>query len=372
MTYPAYPLDKLPYPVRDSFSQQYGAGFKPVQMDDAHNRIRRRYAMQPVNYTLTWHFTFEQFEWFEGFLRYDCAQASGYFTLPLNAASTPLTLRFVAYPDSAFDENLGWVVTATVEQIRNAPSGAALVGLPTFPTTLPIPEKVNYSIKRADTVSRSSITEGLASERARFKDEVAVVQMQWTLSSTEYTIFDNFVHDTLLGGLAPFVGPFANGSGQQNVRLNMIDVPKVVSNMSGFDVTCIFEVRDIPTISELKYRGWDKNTFTESYTFGEQVTFKVIPGAKQDSITFTEQISFRITKLIQDTFTYSESVSFQSNQNRSTSENLSYTETLSFYHTRAPYTDTLGYTAGGFITVDDYADDWVEFGYVGTDTTFTN
>lgn len=364
MTYPAYPLNECPYPVRDNFSSQYGNSFARTEMDDSHNRMRRKFAMLPVSYSLSWHMTFDQFKWFEAFLRYDCAQASGYFTMPLNPVGDPLTLRFTGYPDAAYDTSLGaWVVSGSVEWIRAAPTGLPTGSLPIFPPSLPDPEQTNYSIKRAGTVSRSNITDGLASERARFKDEVALTQLEWDLDADEYAILDDFIHNKLFGGLAPFTGPFANGLGLNQVRINFIDTPKVTPNLSGYTVTGTIEVRDMPIISEFVYRGYGNINLADTIIWNA-VAFAEIGTQARESFGYQDSIKFKIGKPASDSISYSDAISLQVNAVRLLNENVTYNDSvISFKISKSPLTEFLVFNTNGQACFEDYASDYVQYGY---------
>lgn len=371
----AYPIDRLPYPVRDSFSQQYGNGFTVTQMDDYHRRPRRRFEMLPQNNSITWRFTWDEFNIWEGFLRYDCAQASGYFTMALFPAAPTYTYRLTAYPQSSFDEATNsFTVTGTVERIRVAPNVPAKTGvLPVWPTTLPLWEKSGYQINRDDTVSRSSISYGLASQLARFKEEVAVVAATLLLSKAELNIFDAYVHDTLIGGLAPFSGYFSNGTGTTLQRLNFIEAPKIESSGAAFKVTVSMEIRDIPVISELDYRGENQLTFSDTLTYSESIKFR-ISRTLTDSLTFSESINhFNITKAISDSLSYSESVSLVHTGYTGLTDGLGYSESVAFAITRAPIIDTVSFTASGGIIYNPYIQAaYIQMGYIGVTVPFTN
>lgn len=308
--------------------------------------------------------TFEQLKWFEAFLKYDCAQASGFFTIPLNPISQPTTLRFTAYPQLSFDTSKGvWVVTGSVEYVRAAPTGTAGASLPTFPPTLPFPEQENYTINRAGTVSRSNLEEGLASQRARFKDEVALVQMEWKLNADEYAVFDSFVHDTLLGGLAPFIGPFSNGLGPTNVRINFIAPPQVQSDGAAYTVTAQAEVRDIPTISEFVYRGYGTINIADSITWDAEV-FAEIGTSTRDQFSYQDNVTFSVGKYPNDSIGYTESVSFVLNMNRAPVENITFDDSvLSFRISKIVPTEYLVFTTQGKACFEDYATNYVQFGY---------
>lgn len=364
MTYPVYPLDKCPYPVRDSFSSQYGRPFARTEMDDSHGRVRRKFAMVPVNYSLTWHMSFEQFKWFEAFLKYDCAQASGFFTMPLNPVSAPIDMRFTSYPDSAFDQSLGaWVVSGTVEWVRQAPTGNLSSVLPTFPAVLPMPEQSNYSIKRAGTVARSTLTEGEASQRARFKDEVALVQYQWQLDADEFAVWDDFVHNALLGGLAPFKGPFANGMGLSTIKINFIDTPKVTSNGAAYTVTAQAEVRDIPTISEFVYRGYGNINLSDTIVWDAEL-FAELGTFARDQFAYQDSVSFKIGKPQSDSISYSDAIAVKINANRSLDENLMFNDSsITFNIKRSLPVEYLVFKTTGQACFEDYATDYVQYGY---------
>lgn len=359
-----YPIDKLPYPVRDSFSQQYGNGYTANQMDDNHRRMRRKFEMLPQNSSITWRFTWGQYNLWEAFLRYDCAQASGYFTIALYPAAPTYTYRLTGYPQSAFDENTNsWTVTGTVERIRVAPNAPAATGvLPQWPATLPVWEKSGYQINRDDTVSRSSITDGLANQISRFTEEVVVVAATLLLTESELAIFDAFVHDTLIGGLAPFSGYFANGTGTTLQRLNFIAAPKIESSGAAYKVTVSMEIRDIPVMSQLVYTGQNILTLSDTITYTATIAAKL--GIQpNESMAFNDSVSFKIGTNANDSFSYSEAIAIIINAVRPLAESLTLSESMAFNIGFNSLNDSIVYKTNGQACYEDYATDWVKFGY---------
>jgi hypothetical protein len=366
MTTPTYPLDKLPYPVRDNYTSQYGSAFKRAAMDDGHGRVRRRWDQQPIMPTLTWTFAeWSQLDLFEGFIKYDCAQASGWFIMPLFPGDTPKTMRMTTYPTITFDTSIGtWQATVQVEYIRLGPTGysATPTVLPQFPSSLPEPEKDNYQITRASTMVRSNLPDGEATERARFKEEVATFTVTWYLAPDEYAVFDSFVHNQLLGGLAPFTGYFSNGRGDNLVRVNFVDTPVVSEEGACYKVTASCETRDIPQMSEFDYLGLNKLALSDSFILAESIyTQEGVVGT--DLVTYVEKYQFALSRGLSDNYSLTESLKFKITANRNPVENITWNEQYTFSLTNGQ-SDYISWKTNGEACWNQYCtNDYVSFGY---------
>lgn len=356
---------KLPYPVRDGFASKYGQAFKAVQMDDTHNRMRRKWAMQPMEYSITWQFTWSQFEFFEAFIKYDCAQASGYFLMPLYPGAPLSTFRLESYPETAFSADKGcWTVTAKVEQIRAAPIGfdAKPATLPLWPESLGEPEKDGYSISRPDQVTRGNISSGIEAERVRFKDEIAIVKCKFIFTGAQYATFDDFVHNQLLGGLAPFKGHFANGKGSSLTRCQLTDIGVSQSGIN-YEISLTMELRDFPQMSEFDYRGYNFFALHDDITFSATVDPK-FGRVQQEQYGFTDSIKFKVGKKLVDNYGFVESGPFiVAKYKRTLTDSQTFIAALSF-NIQPQLSDTLRFSSLGQICKNQYIDpDYIQAGY---------
>lgn len=260
MVYPIYPINKCPYPVRDNFSQQYGEKFTASKMDSGRSRMRRKLSNQSMALTITFNMKEKELDWFEAWLRYDVAQAAGFFTIALNPDLAPGALRMTKYPVITADANVGFIVSCEVERVREGPTGSRITSLRQWPATLPPPEKNGYAIQRPDGLTRSSIAGGLPSERSRFDDAIGVVNFTWLFTQAEYNIFDDFVHNQLFGGLAPFKGWFWNGRGTTDQQIvQFTESPKTTAQDAIYKVTAVGQIRNIPVMSHAEYVGSNIN-----------------------------------------------------------------------------------------------------------------
>jgi hypothetical protein len=271
---------KLPYPVRDNASFKYGQPIMRTQMDDGHSRVRRRWDQQPANFNLQWNLSWDQLAWFEAFLKYDCALACGQFNIALSPGGTVCTLKFTSYPSISFVSGV-WQLVGTIESILNGPVGfgSAPLVLPTWPSTLPEPEQESYSITRPNAVTRSNITSGLATQRQRFSYDVGTIAMTFLLDANQKETYDNFIANELIGGLAPFQGYFANGTGTALRRMQFVDVPTVTTNGAAFVVTAQMDIADIPQVSEFIYRGLGQLSLSDSFVLDAEVYMRRSDGS---------------------------------------------------------------------------------------------
>lgn len=273
-----YPIDKLPYPIRDGYRAMFHDKLRKRQMDDGNTSTRRRFETQPQKQNLTWRMSWDQFALFEAFLSYDCAHGAESFLMPLSPSEAAIEMRFLKYPDSTFDPSCNsWNVTGEVQTFKyGVPTGIRLAycvpgyvkpgywneiepemmfGYPAFPSAIPYPEKSNYSIKRESEFATTNISEGYMRNRTRFQDSVATYQCRWILDASQKAVFDNFVYNVLYGGYAPFYAPFANGEGNTYVRSKFVELPSVGSMGAIFEATATLESANIPVMTETEYQG---------------------------------------------------------------------------------------------------------------------
>lgn len=277
MAYPDYPLDKCPYPVRDSYSGEYTDSFKPIKMDTGRTRNRRLRSAQPFVMRLQFHMTFSQLEYFEAWLKWRVAEAIGYFNIPLWPGADPTTVRLIAYPEISFDPGAEWVVDCSVERILPGPTVDRITQMNTFPAALPMPEKTNYTISRPDHITRSQIKGGLSADRNRDPDSAGIVQMKWFLTPDEKVIWDDFVRNKLLGGLAPFKGWFTNGRGAKPDQIiQFIEPPKETTNGADYEINVKAQTMLVPVMSYLEFIGTNNLNEAENIYFNENGSVDMI------------------------------------------------------------------------------------------------
>ncbi len=276
MATPNFPT-KLPLPIRDGFKGNLQRKPRVTKMDDGKTFIRRLYERQPNDYMLAWRFTWSQYELFEAFLKYDCWPNGGYFNMAVTAGAEPIELRMKKYPDARFNENANaWDVQVECEYYKGKPRGLVLSyakpgyvkpgywsesnaptlnGYPLYPPSLPEPERSGYSLIRPDAIARSNIDNAKAEERERFKDHAINVQLTYLFNANEYAIFDSFYHDSLYDGVAPFMGPVANGDGLQTLRCKFLEPVQVTPVGNGYRVTATVETARMAVMDEQTYRN---------------------------------------------------------------------------------------------------------------------
>jgi hypothetical protein len=238
-------------------------------MDTGRSRLRRQFSPQAVAQTITFNMTESQLDWFEAWVKYDCAEAAGFFTLALNPDVSPVTMRMTKYPEIKTDPNVGFIVSCAVEYIRSAPTGGPISFMRSFPTTLPPPEKSGYTISRPDALTRSNVGAGMPSQRSRFDDSIGVVTLTWLFTVAEYNIWSDFLHNQLLGGIAPFKGWFWNGRGTTNQQVFQFTESPVESAQDAiYKVTATAQIRNIPVMSMSDYIGNNMN-MADSVTLSE-------------------------------------------------------------------------------------------------------
>lgn len=368
MATPVFPLDRLPYPVRDNFAQSYATPFKKVQMDDGHSRTRRQWASQTLSNSLMWRLDWKKLGIFEGFLKYECGNGPIEFMLAFAPGQDAVKVRLTTYPTISFDAGQ-WVASAQFERVIDAPSGSLAGGLPSWPLALPMPEKGGYTIEQPNAITRGQLTGGKPQERARQFEQIGMVTMKWFLTADQYPIAVDFVHNTLLGGLSPFKGWFANGKGTQAVRMTFTEAPSFTKEGACFWMEGKVEIRDLPQISELEYTGKNQITIDEKITLVENLAFYIAPVAFTDSLSLGEQLAMSISITVADTMLLSEAIDLLLNENLGIAEGISIAEQLAIDYANAAgsIADSTSMSESGSYQVDDYADDYAEFDYVGTD-----
>jgi hypothetical protein len=214
--------------------------------------------------------TYKQLEYFEAWLKWRVAEAIGFFDISIAPDAATMTLRLTKYPDISYDPQIGWIVDCSVEQMRDAPTGPPIDAMNVFPVTLPMPEQANYSISRPTHITRSTVLNGIAAERNRDPDSVGIVTMKWILGADEYVIWDDFVHNKLFGGLAPFKGWFTNGRGAKPDQIiQFIESPRVTTNGALYEISVKAQTMLIPVMTYLEFIGSNNINEAEQIVFAD-------------------------------------------------------------------------------------------------------
>lgn len=244
-------------------------------MDDGHSRGRRVWQQQVNGLQLLWRFTWAEYAIWDAFLRYDVENGAIEFDMKLVEGGPFYTIRLSSPPTEAYQAATNtWDVTAPVESVIPAPTASAPAALPSWPASLPQPEKDSYSITRPNAFARGSIAEGYPGQRSRQREVIGVVSMLWLLDPDQYLQAKEFINNDLFGGMLPFEGWFANSVGpEQRVRMTFLDNPKFSPNGAWFTLTGTVEVRDMPVISKLEYTG-NKQQILDEVSTGDKVFVK--------------------------------------------------------------------------------------------------
>jgi len=66
-----------------------------------------------------------------------------------------------------------------------------------WPSTLPLPERMPYSISPDSSVVRTEMEGGFARQRRRFTQVPSTVKVQWQFEDSEFAIFEKFLDEDL-------------------------------------------------------------------------------------------------------------------------------------------------------------------------------
>ena len=367
-----YP-EKLPPPVRNNFSSKYERNFTILRMDDGGRRPIRRWANQPREFQLEFHFTWEQLALFEGWVEYELKSGQNYGIIPIQD-DEPVECQFIGDYNTVYEENGEWRVTVHVRSILPGPVvPTSFTVLPSWPTELPELEKADYSFIR-EGAARSTVKDGWQDARDRWKTKRADVRFKVLLDATQREVFEDFVDNTLVGGLAWFQLNLAAGKGVETVRAQFSEPPTISSNGAAFVVSGVLHTFALPLYTEAEYlsqRGFnleDRLVFTETIELIRGSSISLI-----DQLEFTETLNRQVHRRILDQLILNEQIETSAGYNRDVSDVLNITEVTeqSASFGRPVTSDTTNFSESGVIFSQDYVDmTYLAEDYVGISSTF--
>lgn len=367
-----YP-EKLPPPVRDNFSSKYERNFTILRMDDGGRRSIRRWSNQPREFQLTFKFTWEQLALFEGWVAYELKSGQNYGNIPIQD-DVPVECQFIEDYNTTYEENGEWQVTVRCRTILPGPIvPVSFEVLPAWPAALPELEKSNYSYVR-EGAARSTVKEGWQDARDRWKTQRADVQFKVLLDAAQRDVFEDFVDNTLVGGLAWFQLDLAAGKGVESVRAQFSEPPVVTAQGAAFVASGVVHTFALPRYTEAEYlshRGFnlaDRLVFTESLEFmlGRSVSIT-------EYVKFTESLNRQLHRKLTTSLEFTEELTTESVYNREVADALSISESVesSASFNRPATSDTASFSETGVLFIQDYVDmTYLAEDYVGVSTSF--
>lgn len=243
----------LPAPVRSGFAYRYGVAAKRLGMDDGGMRPVREWGAQPREFSLTFVYTWEEFASFEGWFAYDTKSGALNAIIPIKEGGSE-EVEFKSDPDYRYDTNKGsWTVSIKVQAIMAAPVVPPTPAeLPVWPTTLPEPEQGDYGYKNTGA-THTNVGQGAQRSRLRFQRRRSDVNVRFILTQEELPVFENFVHNDLVGSLGWFKMPIASSVGVSLVRVAFAEITTEPLG-SIYQITAAVETYDMPKLSEIQYR----------------------------------------------------------------------------------------------------------------------
>lgn len=354
-----YPSDALPLPVRDGYEETLQNPFTRFKRDDGKFRSVRRYTTQPKTVSLTWKLNWDQLKFFEGFIEYDLNGGNEEFELQFGPNEPVRIVQFVGGPPpgASFEARSNhWKVTAKVQFMLPAPTRRPLSYYPTFPASLPEPEKDSYEYGAPDRmlIDRDELGGGVQDGRKRFSSVRTEYRVKWLLDSEQKATFDAFLNADIADGLAYFKAPFANGMGPTQLRARFTKPP--VAQPEGalaWVVTASLETSEAPVITQYDYIYRNGLVSEEILSFSEQTVFNVFYGPTfEEAFKYTETVSFSLMQRFLETIVFSEDVSLTATYAKILEEQLVFGES-------------------GFISTADYVDDsYFAEAYVGYSVSF--
>lgn len=154
-----------------------------------------------------------------------------------------------------------------------------------WPDRLPFPS-VQYSYQPKASYVRTDMDAGRPRVRRRFLKTPTTVALQWSLTQEQLELFEGFVFHDLLGGIAWFVMPIANGRGinRVKVRFSQPDSPYQVSLVAPdreWTVTAQAETMGMPVLSADAYwvaLNMGERTFADAESDLRQLVNVDLPG----------------------------------------------------------------------------------------------
>lgn len=254
---------KLPRPRQDGFSAKLANVQQFLRMDDGGRRPIARWNVQPIEYSLSFQFDWDQMAIFEGWWKYDLQAGAELFQLEVLPGLVE-TLRVVS-SDYTAEYSEYWTVSFKVQAKWPAPSIRPQSVLPRW--TLPEIEKSGYKLQQFGAAA-TLIESGERDARKRFDSNHADVVGSVVLDLDQLLQFFAFVRDDLIGGMGWFEMPIAAGVGSKIVRTSLIDF-EVASIGSAFKVGLELTTFKAPKLSYLQYRYPDGLKFFDELLLTE-------------------------------------------------------------------------------------------------------
>ncbi|QIW86560.1 hypothetical protein AMA2_1 [Achromobacter phage AMA2] len=354
-----YPSDVIPLPVRDGYEEALQNPFTRFKRDDGKFRSIRRYTTQPKTVSLTWKLTWDQLKFFEGFIEYDLKGGNEEFELQFGPNEPVRIVQFVGGPPpgASFEARSNhWKVTAKVQFMLPAPTRRPLSYYPTFPVSLPEPEKDSYEYGAPDRmlIDRDELGGGKQDGRKRFSSVRTEYRVKWLFDNEQKATFDAFLSADIADGLAYFKAPFANGMGATQLRARFTKPP--VAQPEGalaWVVTASLETSEAPVISMYEYAYRNGMASQEGLFFKENVEFWVFRGQLfEEPIRFIEKVSFSLQNSYQEAIVFKEEVTLSATYSKMLETSLTFKES-------------------GLISTADYVEDsYFAESYVGYSVSF--
>lgn len=243
----------LPIPTREAFNRSYESSNRQSKMDDGSRRTRRIFFAQAFNMSVTWKLTSEQLAIFTGFLQYDCKFGTEWFELPLIPDRAPVSVKLKGGAPQFRSSGHDWTASAQLLCIEAGAPTPAVLSMPLWPATLPLPEKDNYSIQETNMFSETSIGAGIPQSRSRFETKEQVFTVGLRLTLEERDIFWDFVRNKLLDCTMAFGMWVQNGLGMSLVRCMIASQPKETAEGACFRVDFTLATSEAPRLSYEEY-----------------------------------------------------------------------------------------------------------------------
>lgn len=141
---------------------------------------------------------------------------------------------------------------------------------PTWPATLPLPQRAGYGIDDKSAILRSTMADGLARQRRRFANPPGEIPVQWSLTAEQHAMLRGFLEHECEGGVGWFSLRLTFpgfGLAEQTVRLK----PGIKTKLWGMDTWIVngtLEIKAQPVFNETTY--FEK--LISPYTYNDYLT----------------------------------------------------------------------------------------------------
>nr|AYD82595.1 hypothetical protein ART_00126 [Achromobacter phage vB_Ade_ART] len=341
-------------------------------MDDGGRRPIPEWSDQPREYTLKWFLTWDQLAIWEGWYKYDLKNGANYGNVPI-ADDVDVEVMITSDPNRLYDQSRGhWEVSVTCISILPAPT-IPVEGsdAPSWPSSLPDIEKEGYEYVTEGAI-HPNISSGYQDGRMRWDRRRTDIKVRFILSKEQKTIFDQFIHNDLVGGLAYFYIPVAGGPGVKMAKAQFTEPPVVTPLGAIFQVNAVIDTFDLPELTEFEYKYGDGLTIEESFKLNDEVLLGRLAFGV-DGLIFGEEISLSTTKPALDSVAFEDQVSYIVLYRRTLDDELRFSETISFNNkfVRTVPEDGVALGESGYVTTGDYySQDYFAEDYFGILSTF--